>query len=127
MRSLQGRCMRRREFITLVSVPVGMLVRAARAQQPTMPLIGYLNGFSPEAWEAPALAFRNGLQEQGYLEGKNVAIAFRWAEGHTERLAPLAAELVRLNVAVLVATGGSNVAVRAKAAAATTPIVFGIG
>jgi putative ABC transport system substrate-binding protein len=98
----------------------------ARAQQ-TAPLIGFLNAFSQAAWEQPVLAFRRGLSEEGYVEGRNVAIAFRWAEGQYDRLPALAAELVRLPVTVLVATGGSITALKAKAATTSVPVVFGIG
>jgi putative ABC transport system substrate-binding protein len=99
----------------------------ARAQQATLPVIGFLNGFSAVEW-APALAgFRDGLNDSGYSEGRNVAIEYRWAEGQLDRLPALARELVRRQVTLIVATGGSITAVAAKAATSTIPIVFGIG
>jgi ABC-type uncharacterized transport system substrate-binding protein len=122
-----GEAMRRREFITLLGGVATTWPVAARAQQPAAPVIGFLNGFSQATWEQPVLAFRKGLREAGYVEGQNVAIAFRWAESQYDRLPVLAAELVRLPVTVLVATGGSITAVKAKAATTTTPLVFGIG
>jgi putative tryptophan/tyrosine transport system substrate-binding protein len=118
--------MRRRDFIKVTAGAVAGWPLAVRAQQP-MPVIGFLNGFSQAAWEQPILAFREGLSEQGYVEGRNVSIAFRWAEGQYDRLPALAAELVRLPVTVLVATGGSITAVKAKAATTSIPIIFGIG
>jgi putative ABC transport system substrate-binding protein len=119
--------MRRREFVALLGGTAAAWPLTLRAQQSSIPLIGFLNGFSQSAWEQPVLAFRNGLSEQGYVEGQNVAIAFRWAESQYDRLPALAAELVGLPVMVLVATGGSITAVKARAATKTIPIVFGIG
>ena len=81
-----------------------------------MPVIGFLNGFSSAAWAQPVIAFRKGLYEGGYVEGQNVAVEYRWAESQYDRLPKLAAELVRQQVSVLVATGGSVTAVAAKAA-----------
>ena len=118
--------MRRRDFIRAVAGSAAAWPLMARAQQ-TAPLIGFLNAFSQAAWEQPVLAFRRGLSEEGYVEGRNVAIAFRWAEGQYDRLPALAAELVRLPVTVLVATGGSITALKAKAATTSVPVVFGIG
>jgi ABC-type uncharacterized transport system substrate-binding protein len=118
---------RRREFIKFLSGAAVSWPHATRAQQPAMPMIGFLNGFSQSAWEQPVLAFRKGLSEQGYVEGQNVAIAFRWAESQYDRLPALATELVGLPVTVLVATSGSITAVKATAATKTIPVVFGIG
>ena len=100
---------------------------AARAQQPAMPVIGLLHPTSLEAFFDRLRGFRQGLKDIGYVEGENVAIEYRWAEGQYDRLPELAAELVRLRVAVIVATGGPPSALAAKAATTTVPIVFLVG
>ena len=118
--------MRRRDFITLLGTAAAWPI-LARAQQPAMPVIGYLSSGSQESDAFRVNAFRKGLKESGFIEGQNVKIEFRWAENHFERLSSLATELANPSVAVMVTGGGTQTAVAAKAASKTTPIVFVIG
>src|ERR1700716_4291460 len=123
---MQGAQMRRREFIILSATAVTWPL-AARAQQPTMPVVGFLGAASPDGYEPFVGGFIRGLKEAGFIDGENVAIAYRWAEGQYDRLPALAADLVAKRVSVIVATGGLPSSLAAKEATKTIPIVFTLG
>ncbi len=118
--------MRRRELTVLIGT-AAVLPPAGRAQQPGMPVVGYLGPESPGPFASRVRAFRDGLAEAGYVEGRNVVIEFRWAEGRYDRLPALAADLARRRVDAIAAPGGAPIALAAKSATATIPIAFEMG
>jgi putative ABC transport system substrate-binding protein len=115
---------RRREFIALAGAAWPL---AARAQVPARPVVGFLNAASPGPLRAQVAAFLDGLRQSGYIEGKNLAVEYRWAEGQYDRLPALVADLVRRQVGVIASGGGVSAALAAKAATTTIPIVFSAG
>src|SRR5213082_1613440 len=120
--------MRRRDFIIFFAGAMAALPLAARAQQKAMPVIGVLNTGSPGPSSAPFIAaFLQGLSEAGYVEGQNVTIEYRWAEGHYDRLPAMAADLVGRNIDLMVTNGGNAPALAARGATSTIPVVFETG
>src|SRR3989454_6439824 len=116
--------MRRREFISILAGAAAACPLAARAQQSALPVLGFLHSGSPDRFGHLVLAMHRGLNETGYVEGQNLAIEYRWADGQTDRLPALVDELVRRRVTVMLATGGHYGVLAAKAATKTIPIVF---
>jgi len=119
--------MQRRKFIRLLGGAAVVCPLAARAQQPAIPVIGYLSSGTAGGFAPLVAAFRDGLNETGYVEGRNVTIEFRWSEGQDQQLPAFVADLIRQHAAIIVATGGSAPAVAAKEATNTITIQITLG
>ena len=119
--------MRRREFIAGLGSAPALWVPTAQSQQPAIPIVGFVNSATADGFAEFVAAYRDGLNELGYVEGRNLAIEYRWANGDYDRLPQLIAELVQRRVAVIASTGGTRTVLAAKAATATIPIVFEMG
>ena len=118
--------MRRRDFITLIGGTAAVWTVSSRAQQPQKSTIGFLGSESPDAWAGRLEELHRGLSELGFVEGQNLSIEYRWAQGQNERLPSMAADLVREQVKVIIAPGSTPAALAAQAATKTIPIVFEI-
>ena len=119
--------MKRRDFIALLGGAATFIPLPAWAQQPTIPVVGFLSVASPAPFAHLVAGLRRGLQDAGFVEGRDIAVEYRWAEGRYDRLPELAADLVHRQVAVIVTSGGDNPSLAAKAATTTIPIVFNVG
>src|SRR5262245_15337668 len=118
--------MRRRDFITLIGSAAAVWPLAAHAQQPAMPVVGFLYGGPADASRHYAAAFRKGLSDTGNVEGQNVVVEYHWLEGQYDRAPTLVADMARRRVAVIASLGGTSLALAAKAATASIPIVFSV-